>query len=149
MEPHCIWKNCSKNIRLHFAHTMYCNVPYGFYNYQRSPSYTAAIDWFLRAVVKSRNRPVTSSRLRVSLSVRQCFHPHRTTVLPLDGFPRNLIFKGFSKVYQKFRVSWKYEENNGTLQYDLGPAVAQWLRCCATNRKVAGSRMISDAHVTV
>ena len=21
----------------------------------------------------------------------------------------------------------------------LGPAVAQWLRCCATNRKVAGS----------
>ena len=26
----------------------------------------------------------------------------------------------------------------GTLCEDLGSAVAQWLRCCATNRKVAG-----------
>ena len=25
------------------------------------------------------------------------------------------------------------------LLYNLGTAVAQWLRCCATNRKVAGS----------
>ena len=28
--------------------------------------------------------------------------------------------------------------NNCTIHY-LGTAVAQWLRCCATNRKVAGS----------
>jgi len=28
---------------------------------------------------------------------------------------------------------------NRTLYSRKGPAVAQWLRCCATNRKVAGS----------
>ena len=32
-------------------------------------------------------------------------------------------------------------ESNNSYQYpfSVGPAVAQWLRCCATNRKVAGS----------
>ena len=32
-------------------------------------------------------------------------------------------------------------------QYSLGTAVAQWLRCCATNQKVAGS--ISDGVIGI
>ena len=32
-----------------------------------------------------------------------------------------------------------HEGLRGGPVFDLGTAVAQWLRCCATNRKVAGS----------
>ena len=35
-----------------------------------------------------------------------------------------------------FSEKWRFQESRVFL---LGTAVAQWLRCCATNRKVAGS----------
>jgi len=34
---------------------------------------------------------------------------------------------------------------NFALEYAIGTAVAQWLRCCATNRKVAGSIPAGDS----
>jgi len=41
--------------------------------------------------------------------------------------------QGFYRAWEKFVLSFnKNPRKNGT-------AVAQWLRCCATNRKVAGS----------
>jgi len=44
-------------------------------------------------------------------------------------------------VYSVFIESIKFIDNYFFLyvQYNRGTAVAQWLRCCATNLKVAGS----------
>ena len=40
------------------------------------------------------------------------------------------------KTFERIQLSLKFNKTNG---HFLGTAVAQWLRCCATNRKVAGS----------
>jgi len=42
-------------------------------------------------------------------------------------------------MYTQVWLSGEYLTNYVTLLCDEGTAVAQWLRCCATNRKVAGS----------
>ena len=47
------------------------------------------------------------------------------------------ILAMFQKSATNIHVSLKCDKNKEYLH--LGPAVAQWLRCCATNRKVAGS----------
>ena len=39
----------------------------------------------------------------------------------------------------KIKISFKRGPEYNDLQNICGTAVAQWLRCCATNRKVAGS----------
>jgi hypothetical protein len=65
--------------------------------------------------------------------------PLGTTRLPLDGFSLNFILEYFFKKYvEEAQSSLKSDDNNGyfTLR---GHALAQWLRHCATNRKVAGS----------
>jgi len=46
------------------------------------------------------------------------------------------------KILRTFYVDYNKRTNNDDLSrclLDWGTAVAQWLRCCATNRKVAGS----------
>ena len=49
------------------------------------------------------------------------------------------MYPGLAKelyVNSRIRKQLKYK---GHYVYSKGTAVAQWLRCCATNRKVAGS----------
>jgi hypothetical protein len=64
-----------------------------------------------------------------------------TARLPLDGFWWNLIFEYFfQKVSRKFKFCLNLTRLTGTLHEDRGPLmVAQWLRYCATSRKVASS----------
>jgi hypothetical protein len=38
---------------------------------------------------------------------------HGTTLLPLDGLSRNFTFEHFSKIFEKFQVSLKFDSNNG------------------------------------
>jgi len=47
----------------------------------------------------------------------------------------------FTSVLIQYRMSrsWAERINKELLMFSVGTAVAQWLRCCATIRKVAGS----------
>ena len=57
--------------------------------------------------------------MSVCQSIRQCFRPHRTTLLPLDGFPRNLILEGFSKLRREYLIFIKIlQKITGTLHED-------------------------------
>ena len=51
------------------------------------------------------------------------------------------ICSSLSMTYQvSYLYDTYYRRNYNSLQFRLrGTAVSQWLRCCATNRKVAGS----------
>ena len=49
-----------------------------------------------------------------------------------------LLFQERYKLYYRQRVA-ELRNNKEMFIFTMGTAVAQWLRCCATNRKVAGS----------
>ena len=53
-------------------------------------------------------------------------------VLPVKALFRTTFCVGNSKVSNPLALNSLYTSSEGT-------AVAKWLRCCATNRKVAGS----------
>jgi hypothetical protein len=56
-----------------------------------------------------------------------------------NKFEKLLRLVGFIiRIYHDGR-SHEWQLNEAIYAYYLGTAVAQWLRCCATNRKVAGS----------
>jgi len=59
------------------------------------------------------------------------------TVIFMEAIPLSLLLYKLhllSVTQQKFILIQIVDRTR-----DLGTAVAQWLRCCATNRKVAGS----------
>jgi hypothetical protein len=61
------------------------------------------------------------------------------------GFREIWYLRTFRKSVEKIQFSLRSGKNNGRITlrpiyiYDKGTAVAQWLRYCAANRKVAGS----------
>ena len=77
--------------------------------------------------------PSLSRRSRV-LKTRHSplFSNLRTKNTSVDSSPF-----GFSKNF--VTVTTEFSEISFSCPIQLGTAVAQWLRCCATNRKVAGS----------
>ena len=70
----------------------------------------------------------------------QCNYDRNTTARP-DGPQSNVLLSPSqnSSQQQLCIALWKRIINLSKLPAWLGTAVAQWLRCCATNRKVAGS----------
>ena len=55
----------------------------------------------------------------------------------VDLYYMSELYSSYSRFYDEFDQN--NVVNNQTFMDMLGTAVAQWLRCCATNQKVAGS----------
>ena len=67
------------------------------------------------------------------------FRPGHYDLVGLDEFAMgtNAVVAVISYTVSTFMTQCRIRVN-GTVHVILGTAVAQWLRCCATNRKVAG-----------
>ena len=70
----------------------------------------------------------------VCVCVYSAVAPQKKYTLGKGGYIRNFV----GKVLLKGRRDGIAHKNGATTE-DVGTAVAQWLRCCATNRKFAGS----------
>jgi len=77
---------------------------------------------------------------KTTISFVTSVRPHWGVRLPMEKSLMKFDIWGvfFLKTVEKIKVSLELDSNNGYFTW-RGTAVAQWLRCCATNQKVAGS----------